>query len=45
LETKWLGDIKLKTKAKEGEISRLASLLRSNPAQACFSAQNMAEKK
>jgi hypothetical protein len=43
LETKWLENIKLKTKAQESDIARLAALLKSNPARACFSAQGMAE--
>lgn len=45
LEEKWLEALKLKSKAKEGEISRLSKLLRSNPVTACHSAQNIAEKK
>jgi len=45
LEEKWLAALKLKLKDKEGEILRLSKLLRSNPATACHSAQNIAEKK
>jgi hypothetical protein len=45
LEEKWLEILKLKSKGKESQISTLSMLLRSNPAAACHSAQNLAEKK
>jgi hypothetical protein len=45
LEEKWLETLKLKSKGKESQISTLSMLLRSNPATACYSAQNIEEKK
>jgi len=45
LEAKWLEAVKLGSRDKEGKISTLVTLVRNDPNTACFSAQNLAEKK
>jgi hypothetical protein len=45
LEAKWLEAVKLGCHDKEGKMSTLVNLLMNDPNTACFSAQNLAEKK
>ena len=45
LEAKWLEAIKLGSRDKMGNISTLAKLWNKNPADACYSAQDLAEGK
>ena len=45
MEAKWLEAVKLGSRDKEGKISTLVTLVRSDPNTACFSAQNLAEGK
>ena len=45
LEAKWLAAVRLRSRGKKKEISTLVKLLKDNPNNACFSAQDLTKEK